>query len=188
MSIESVMPPNHLIFCCPLLLLPSIFPSIRVFSNESVLCIRWPKYWSFSCWVSVYGKMQESGLTVIIPFICISAARGQYLTFFSQSEFLSVYHREWLQPCGCQIVGTVLHPRSPQCSEIHIWRAGITDDYILVYWYGRKYSISHLNLCLKKKPWIEVGHFPFLAIGRPWKTYLNSLSLRALICKMEESE
>ena len=48
MSIESVMPSNHLTFCCPLLLLPSIFPSIRVFSSESVLHIRWPKYWSFS--------------------------------------------------------------------------------------------------------------------------------------------
>ena len=48
MSIESVMPSNHLILCRPLLLLPSIFPSIRVFSNESALCIRWPKYWSFS--------------------------------------------------------------------------------------------------------------------------------------------
>ena len=48
MSIESVMPFSHLILCCPLLLLPSIFPSIRVFSTESVLRIRWPKYWSFS--------------------------------------------------------------------------------------------------------------------------------------------
>ena len=48
MSIESVMPSNHLILCRPLLLLPSIFPSIRVFSNESDLRIRWPKYWSFS--------------------------------------------------------------------------------------------------------------------------------------------
>ena len=48
MSIESVMPSNHLILCCPLLLLPSIFPSIRVLSNESALRIRWPKYWSFS--------------------------------------------------------------------------------------------------------------------------------------------
>ena len=47
-SIESVMPSNHLILCCPLLLLPLIFPSIRVFSNESGLHIRWPKYWSFS--------------------------------------------------------------------------------------------------------------------------------------------
>ena len=48
MSIESVMPSNHRILCRPLLLLPSIFPQIRVFSNESALCIRWPKYWSFS--------------------------------------------------------------------------------------------------------------------------------------------
>ena len=48
MSIESVMPSNHLILCCPLLLLPSIFRNIRVFSNESALHIRWPKYWSFS--------------------------------------------------------------------------------------------------------------------------------------------
>ena len=48
MSIESVMPSNHLVFCHPLLLLPSIFPSIRVFSNESALYMRWPKYWSFS--------------------------------------------------------------------------------------------------------------------------------------------
>ena len=48
MSIESVMPSNHLILCHPLLLLPSIFPGIKVFSNESVLHIRWPKYWSFS--------------------------------------------------------------------------------------------------------------------------------------------
>ena len=47
-SIESVMPSSHLILCCPLLLLPSIFPSIRVFSNESTLPIRWPNYWSFS--------------------------------------------------------------------------------------------------------------------------------------------
>ena len=51
-SIESVMPSSHLILCRPLLLPPSIFPSIRVFSNESALCIRWPKYWSFSFSIS----------------------------------------------------------------------------------------------------------------------------------------
>ena len=56
MSIESVMPSNHLILCRPLLLLPSIFPSIRVFSNESVLHIRWPKYWSFSLSTSPSNK------------------------------------------------------------------------------------------------------------------------------------
>ena len=51
-SIESVMPSNHLILCCPLLLLPPIFPSIRVFSNESALRIKWPEYWSFSFTIS----------------------------------------------------------------------------------------------------------------------------------------
>ena len=60
MSIESVMPSNHLILCCPLLLLPSIFPSIRVFSNESVLHIRWPKYWSFS--FNISPSNEYSGL------------------------------------------------------------------------------------------------------------------------------
>ena len=56
MSIELVMPSNHLILCCPLLLLPSIFPSIRVFSNESALHIRWPKYWSFSFNISLSNE------------------------------------------------------------------------------------------------------------------------------------
>ena len=56
MSIEMVMPSNHLILCRPLLLLPSIFPSIRVFSNESVLHIRWPKYWSFNFSISLSNE------------------------------------------------------------------------------------------------------------------------------------
>ena len=60
MSIESVMPSNHLNLCHPLLLLPSVFPSIRVFSNESALYIRWPKYWSFS--FSISPSNQYSGL------------------------------------------------------------------------------------------------------------------------------
>ena len=60
MSIKSVMPSNHLILCHPLLLLPSIFPSIRIFSNESALHIRWPKYWSFS--VSISPSNEHPGL------------------------------------------------------------------------------------------------------------------------------
>ena len=60
MSIESVMPSNHLILCCSLLLLPSIFLSLRVFSNRSVLCIRWPKYWHFS--FSISPSNEYSGL------------------------------------------------------------------------------------------------------------------------------
>ena len=63
MSIKLVMPSNHLILCHPLLPLPSIFPSIRVFSNESALCIRWPKYWSFSFNISLSNE--HSGLISI---------------------------------------------------------------------------------------------------------------------------
>ena len=58
-SVESVMPSNHLILCHPLLLPPSIFPSLRVFSDESVLCIRWPKYWSFSFSISPSNEYLE---------------------------------------------------------------------------------------------------------------------------------
>ena len=60
MSIASVMPSNHLILCDPLPLLPSVFPSIRVYSNELVLCIRWPKYWTFS--FSISPSSEYSGL------------------------------------------------------------------------------------------------------------------------------
>ena len=60
MSVESVIPSNHLIFCRPLILPPSIFPSIRLFSNESDLCIRWPKYWSFS--FNISPSNEYSGL------------------------------------------------------------------------------------------------------------------------------
>ena len=63
LSVDSVMPSNHLILCHPLLLLPSVFPSIRVFSNESVLCIKWPTYWNFS--FSISPSNEYSGL---IPF------------------------------------------------------------------------------------------------------------------------
>ena len=69
MSIKSVMPSNHLILCHPLLLLPSIFPSIRVFSNELALGIRWPKYWSFSFSISPsneYSRLISLGLIGLI--------------------------------------------------------------------------------------------------------------------------
>ena len=61
-STASVRPSNHLIFCHPLLLLPSIFPSVRVFSNESTLCVTWPKYWSFSFSISTSPSNEYSGL------------------------------------------------------------------------------------------------------------------------------
>ena len=75
MSIESAMPSNHLILCCPLLLLPSIFPSIRVFSNESVLCIRRPKYWSSS--FSINPSNEYAGLISFrIDWLDLLAVQG----------------------------------------------------------------------------------------------------------------
>ena len=75
MSIESVMPSNHLILCHPLLRLPSIFPRIRVFSNESVLHIRWPKYWSFSLNISPYNEY--SGLiSFMMDWLDLLAVQG----------------------------------------------------------------------------------------------------------------
>ena len=74
MSIGSVMPSNHLILCRPLLLPPSIFPSIRVFSNESVLRIRWPKYWSFS--FSISPSNEYSGLISRMDWLDLLAVQG----------------------------------------------------------------------------------------------------------------
>ena len=107
MSIESVMPSSHLILCCPLLLLPPIPPSIRVFFNESVLCIRWPKYWSFSFsispsneysvhpkgqtgWISLQSKeSQESSPTPQFKSINSSALS------FLHSPTLTSIHDHW---------------------------------------------------------------------------------------------
>ena len=80
MCIASVMPSNHLIFCCPLLFLPSIFPSIRVFSNESVLRIRWPKYWSFR--FSISPSNEYSGLISLrMDWLDLLAAQGTLKSF-----------------------------------------------------------------------------------------------------------
>ena len=80
MSIESVMPSNHLILCCPLLLPPSIFSSIKIFSNESVLCFRWPKYWSFS--FSVSHSNEHSGLISFrMDWLDLLAVQGTLKSF-----------------------------------------------------------------------------------------------------------
>ena len=74
MSIELVMPSSHLILCHPLLLLPSVFPSIRVFSNESALCIRWPKYWSFS--FNISPSSEHPGLIFRMDWLDLLAVQG----------------------------------------------------------------------------------------------------------------
>ena len=84
MSIESVMPSNHLILCHPLLLLPSIFPSTRVFSNESVLCIRWPKYWSFS--ISISPSNEYSGsISFRMDWLDLLAVQGTLKSLLQHS-------------------------------------------------------------------------------------------------------
>ena len=83
MSIESVMPSNHLILCHPLLLLPSIFPSIRVFSNESALRMRWPKYWSFS--FSISPSNEHPGLVSFrMDWLDLLAVQGTLKSLLQQ--------------------------------------------------------------------------------------------------------
>ena len=99
MSIESFMPSNHLILCCPLLLLPSIFPSIRVFSNELDLHIGWPKYWSFSFRIS--SSSEYSGLISLmfrgLSKIFSSTTVWKHQFFGAQPSLWSTSHiRTWL--------------------------------------------------------------------------------------------
>ena len=90
MSIESVMPSNHLILCHPLLLLPSIFPNIRVFSNQSALCIRWPKYWSFS--FNISPSNEYSGLISFkmdwLDLLAVQGTRKSLLQHSSKASIL----------------------------------------------------------------------------------------------------
>ena len=105
MSIESVMPSNHLIFCHPLLLLPSIFPSIRVFSIESVLHIRWPEYWSFS--ISISPSNEYSGLISFrTDWIDLFAVQGILKSFFQHHTLKTLIL--WCSPS--------LHSNSHTCT------------------------------------------------------------------------
>ena len=93
MSIESGMPSNHLILYHPLLLLPSIFPSIRVFSNESTLQIRWPKYWSFNFSISPSNEYSEFplGLTDLISLLSKGLSRVFFSTTVQKHQFLALF-------------------------------------------------------------------------------------------------
>ena len=98
MSIESVMPSNHLILCHPLLLLPSVFPSIRVFSNESALHIRWPKYWSFS--FNISPSSEYPGLISFrMDWFDLLAVQGTLKSFKPAFFFLSLFYFLTLQYC-----------------------------------------------------------------------------------------
>ena len=102
MSVESVMPSNHLILCCPLLLLPPIFPSIRVFSSESVFQIRWPKYWSFS--FSISPSNEYSGLISFrIDLFDLLAIQGLQESQESSPtlQFKSIHHAVQIRSILC---------------------------------------------------------------------------------------
>ena len=89
MSIVSVMPSSHLIFCRPLFLLPLIPPSIRVFFNESTLCMKWPKYWSFSCSISPYK--QHPGLIAFrMDWLDLLAVQGTLQESSPTPQFKSI--------------------------------------------------------------------------------------------------
>ena len=97
MSIESVMPSNHLILCQPLLLLPSIFPSIRIFSNGSALHIRWPKYWSFS--YSVSPSNEYSGLIFFrMDWVDLLAVQGTHKSLLQQHSSKAFFMVQLLHP------------------------------------------------------------------------------------------
>ena len=116
MSIELVMPSNHLILCHPLLLLPSIFPNIRVFSNDSVLCIRWPKYWSFSFRIS--PSKEYSGLISLrIDWLEILAVQGILKSLLQQrSSKSSILH------CSAFFTVQISHPYMTTRKSISLTR------------------------------------------------------------------
>ena len=98
MSIESVMPSNHLVLCRPLLLLPSTFPSIRVFSNEPVLPIMWPKYWNYSFSISPsseYSALISLGLTSLISLLSKGVSRVFSNTTVQKHQFLGSQPSLW---------------------------------------------------------------------------------------------
>ena len=104
MSTESVMPSNHLILCCSLLLPPSVFPSIRVFSNESLLYIRWPKYWSFS--FSIITSNEYSGLSSFrIDWLDLLAVQGILKSLLQHHNLKASILR-----CSTFFIGHVSHP------------------------------------------------------------------------------
>ena len=152
MSIESVMPSNHLILCCPLLRLPSVFPSIRVFSNESVLRIRWPKYWSFS--FSISPSNAYSGLISFrmdwLDLLAVQETLKSLLQHHS-SKASVLRHSAFL----CYRVNYVLYCTTYYVNVITLFNINISVSYILHCFYVKiSFSFNalkiELNFCSKQ--------------------------------------
>ena len=116
MSIELVMPSNHLILCHPLLLLPSIFPSIRVFSNESALRIRWPRYWSFS--FNISPSNERPGLISFrMDWLDFLAVQGTLVFQFSSVSQLCLI---LCDPINCSTPGLPVHHQLLEFTQTHV--------------------------------------------------------------------
>ena len=138
MSIESVMPSSHLILCHPLLLLPPVPPSIRVFSNESVLCIRWPKYGSFS--FSISPSNEHPGLISFrIDWLDLLAVQGTLKSLFSNTTVQK--H---------QFFGAQLY--SPALTSIH--------DYWKKYSFDKWTFVSKLSMLFNMLTMFVIAFFP----------------------------
>ena len=145
-SIELVMPSNHLILCCPLLLLPSIFPSIRLFSKESVLHIRWPKYWSFS--FNISPSNEHPGLISFrMDKLDLLAVQGTLKSLLQHHSYLAskvlkchfCHSRQSLTPnkfnwSGCGIYLYI----SLEKKELMVpfWRLSTTPFHRILWWYN----------------------------------------------------
>ena len=137
MSMESLMPSNHLILCRPLLLLPSIFPSIRVFSNESALCIKWPKYWSFS--FNFSPSNEYLGLIFFrIDWLDLLAVQGTLKSLQDHTSKASV-----LQPSAFFIV-QLSHPYMTTEKTIALTRW--TFIYSIRSW-RKSFLLTHFSWC-----------------------------------------
>ena len=163
MSIESVTPSNHLILCCALLLLPSSFPSIRVFFNESVLCIRWPKYWSFS--FSISPSNEHSGLIFFrIDWLDLLVVQGTCKSLLQHhsskmlivgyifDHFLFRILWEW-QTFFCHLLSNFLDYLNEMISLLclSVFAISLYDlfIYILIY----IYIYTHAQINFKLIPW-----------------------------------
>ena len=131
MSIKSVMPFNHLILYCPLLLLPSILPSIRVFSNESALRIRWPKYWSFSFSISSSNEYSVL-ISFRIDWLDLLAVQGTLKSLLQHHSSKASIH-------GCSAFFIV------QLSHLYIWKIYYIQLKVLPKWFKNLDSRHDIN-------------------------------------------
>ena len=130
MSIELVMPSNHLILCCPLLFLPSVFPSIRVFSNESVLRIRWPKYWSFSFKIS--PSNEHSGLISFrVDWLDLLAVQGTLKSLLQHHS-----SKPSILLCSAFFIVQLSHPYMTTGKSIALTRRTFVDKVMSAFEYA----------------------------------------------------